>query len=78
MLSIIFQPRLGPKPFSMGSGDVSFDKVFAVPQAPGLANTHDCPTDGGDGRDKSTESSDSSLDEPKDSNDKEGKNRNEK
>ncbi|XP_017850354.1 coronin-7 isoform X1 [Drosophila busckii] len=28
-------PRLGPKPFSSNSGDVSFDKVFAVPVAPG-------------------------------------------
>ncbi|XP_070143993.1 coronin-7 isoform X1 [Drosophila kikkawai] len=28
-------PRLGPKPFSSTSGDVSFDKVFAVPLAPG-------------------------------------------
>lgn len=26
------EPRLGPKPFSSNSGDVSFDKVFAVPQ----------------------------------------------
>ncbi|XP_052850061.1 coronin-7 isoform X3 [Drosophila gunungcola] len=28
-------PRLGPKPFSSTTGDVSFDKVFAVPLAPG-------------------------------------------
>ncbi|XP_037813202.1 coronin-7 isoform X1 [Lucilia sericata] len=28
-------PRLGPKPFSSNSVDVSFDKVFAVPVAPG-------------------------------------------
>ncbi|XP_068139749.1 coronin-7 isoform X3 [Drosophila tropicalis] len=28
-------PRLGPKPFSSNTGDVSFDKVFAVPLAPG-------------------------------------------
>ncbi|XP_017870055.1 PREDICTED: coronin-7 isoform X3 [Drosophila arizonae] len=28
-------PRLGPKPFSSNTGDVSFDKVFAVPVAPG-------------------------------------------
>ncbi|ALC48689.1 pod1 [Drosophila busckii] len=30
-----YKPRLGPKPFSSNSGDVSFDKVFAVPVAPG-------------------------------------------
>ncbi|KAH8245350.1 hypothetical protein KR032_009380 [Drosophila birchii] len=30
-----YKPRLGPKPFSSTSGDVSFDKVFAVPLAPG-------------------------------------------
>ncbi|KAL9880351.1 coronin-7 isoform X4 [Glossina fuscipes] len=28
-------PRLGPKPFSSNSADISFDKVFAVPVAPG-------------------------------------------
>ncbi|XP_055370712.1 coronin-7 isoform X2 [Condylostylus longicornis] len=28
-------PRLGPKPFSSNAGDVSFDKVFSVPHAPG-------------------------------------------
>jgi len=32
---INLQPRLGPKPFSSTTGDVSFDKVFAVPLAPG-------------------------------------------
>ncbi|XP_039499560.1 coronin-7 isoform X1 [Drosophila santomea] len=30
-----YKPRLGPKPFSSTTGDVSFDKVFAVPLAPG-------------------------------------------
>ncbi|XP_023292449.2 coronin-7 isoform X1 [Lucilia cuprina] len=30
-----YKPRLGPKPFSSNSVDVSFDKVFAVPVAPG-------------------------------------------
>ncbi|XP_068139744.1 coronin-7 isoform X1 [Drosophila tropicalis] len=30
-----YKPRLGPKPFSSNTGDVSFDKVFAVPLAPG-------------------------------------------
>ncbi|XP_037938680.1 coronin-7 isoform X4 [Teleopsis dalmanni] len=34
-------PRLGPKPFSCTSGDVTFDKVFSVPVAPGsLENIH--------------------------------------
>lgn len=56
----------------MGSGDVSFDKVFAVPQAPGHLISIESITDGHDGQDKSTESSDSSIDEVKDSNDKEG------
>uniref|UniRef100_A0A1A9V0J8 Coronin n=1 Tax=Glossina austeni TaxID=7395 RepID=A0A1A9V0J8_GLOAU len=30
-----YKPRLGPKPFSSNSADISFDKVFAVPVAPG-------------------------------------------
>uniref|UniRef100_A0A1A9W972 Coronin n=1 Tax=Glossina brevipalpis TaxID=37001 RepID=A0A1A9W972_9MUSC len=30
-----YKPRLGPKPFSSNSADVCFDKVFAVPVAPG-------------------------------------------
>lgn len=30
-----FQPRLGPKPFTSSSSDISFDKVFSVPQVPG-------------------------------------------
>lgn len=74
------QPRLGPKPFSVGSGDVNFDKVFSVPQAPGIdrptnANNHNneviTPI-----QNKSTESPDSSIDEQKDSSDdKEGKKR---
>lgn len=42
------QPRLGPKPFSSNSGDVSFDKVFAVPVAPGSQeNIHHASTAGG-------------------------------
>lgn len=56
----------------MGSGNVSFDKVFAVPQAPGHLISTDSITDGHDGHDKSTESSDSSVEEMKDSNEKEG------
>lgn len=36
-LSLDFQPRLGPKPFTSASGDVSFDKVFSVPSAPNAA-----------------------------------------
>lgn len=41
------QPRLGPKPFSSNSGDVSFDKVFAVPVAPGSQeNIHHASTVG--------------------------------
>ncbi|XP_037938677.1 coronin-7 isoform X2 [Teleopsis dalmanni] len=36
-----YKPRLGPKPFSCTSGDVTFDKVFSVPVAPGsLENIH--------------------------------------
>lgn len=31
----MLQPRLGPKPFTSASGDVSFDKVFSVPNVPG-------------------------------------------
>ncbi|XP_073834070.1 coronin isoform X2 [Musca autumnalis] len=30
-----YKPRLGPKPFSSNAADVTFDKVFAVPVAPG-------------------------------------------
>lgn len=56
----------------MGSGDVSFDKVFAVPQAPGHLINVESITDSHDGQDKSTESSESSVDEVKESNDKEG------
>ncbi|XP_031625117.1 coronin-7 isoform X2 [Contarinia nasturtii] len=65
-----YKPRLGPKPFSVGSGDVNFDKVFSVPQAPG-ANNHNEVTS--DNQNKSTESSDSSIDvdEQKDSDEKE-------
>lgn len=29
---------MGPKPFTSSSGDVSFDKVFSVPQVPGNDN----------------------------------------
>ncbi|XP_055843174.1 coronin-7 isoform X6 [Episyrphus balteatus] len=32
-------PRLGPKPFSSNSGDLTLDKVFAVPHAPGSQDT---------------------------------------
>ncbi|XP_020715431.1 coronin-7 isoform X2 [Ceratitis capitata] len=43
-----YKPRLGPKPFSSNSGDVSFDKVFAVPVAPGSQeNIHHASTAGG-------------------------------
>lgn len=56
----------------MGSGDVSFDKVFAVPQAPGHLNSVDNVIDSHDGQDKSTESSDSSVDDLKNSHEKEG------
>lgn len=71
-----FQPRLGPKPFSVGSGDVNFDKVFSVPQAPGSernssSNNHN-EIISTDNQNKSTESSDSSIDEQKDSDEKEG------
>ncbi|XP_039959760.1 coronin-7 isoform X1 [Bactrocera tryoni] len=42
-----YKPRLGPKPFSSNSGDVSFDKVFAVPVAPGSQeNIHHASTAG--------------------------------
>lgn len=63
---LFLQPRLGPKPFtSMGSNDITFDKVFSVPQVPGtnieVDNTN-----------RSTESSDSSIDEQKDGDEKDG------
>lgn len=67
-----FQPRLGPKPFSVGSGDVNFDKVFSVPQVPGVdrgANNHEVIADNPN---KSTESSDNSIEDQKDSDEKEG------
>lgn len=33
----MLQPRLGPKPFTSGnSSEFSFDKVFSVPQVPGI------------------------------------------
>lgn len=37
----MFQPRLGPKPFSAsaGSEEFSFDKVFSVPVVPGLTKS---------------------------------------
>jgi coronin-7 len=31
---MLFQTRLGPKPFSTETTDISFDKVFSVPTAP--------------------------------------------
>lgn len=76
------QPRLGPKPFSVGSGDVNFDKVFSVPQAPGSersvtvnaninTNTY-TEVISVDNQNKSNESSDNSIDEQKDSDEKEG------
>ncbi|XP_055843169.1 coronin-7 isoform X2 [Episyrphus balteatus] len=34
-----YKPRLGPKPFSSNSGDLTLDKVFAVPHAPGSQDT---------------------------------------
>lgn len=77
-----FQPRLGPKPFSMGSGDVSFDKVFSVPQVPsGPTSINDTVnvdnqnilSSASKNGNKSTESSDGSIDEQKDSSEKEGK-----
>lgn len=67
---LFIQPRLGPKPFSIGSGDVNFDKVFSVPQVPGSERNSsgiEIPTEN-----KSTESSDGSIDEQKDSDEKEG------
>lgn len=72
-----FQPRLGPKPFSVGSGDVNFDKVFSVPQAPGsernsTSSNHNEVISTTDNQSKSTESSDNSIDEQKDSDEKEG------
>ena len=75
-----FQPRLGPKPFSVGSGDVNFDKVFSVPQAPGsernsTSSNHNEVISTTDNQNKSTESSDNSIDEQKDSDEKEGMNR---
>ncbi|XP_055297269.1 coronin-7 isoform X11 [Sitodiplosis mosellana] len=69
-------PRLGPKPFSVGSGDVNFDKVFSVPQAPGsernsTSSNHNEAISTTDNQNKSTESSDNSIDEQKDSDEKE-------
>lgn len=67
---IKLQPRLGPKPFSVGSGDVNFDKVFSVPQAPGAERTTSANNHNNEVitpiQNKSTESSDSSIDEQKD------------
>lgn len=68
---------MGPKPFSVGSGDVNFDKVFSVPQAPGsdrnTTTSNHTEVIFADNQNKSTESSDSSIDEQKDSDEKEGK-----
>lgn len=33
-MNYYLQPRLGPKPFSSETSEISFDKVFAVPAAP--------------------------------------------
>lgn len=35
------QPRLGPKPFSSVSADISFDQTFSVPSAPGSLDDGD-------------------------------------
>lgn len=55
---------------------MNFDKVFSVPQAPGSdrgsnANNHNEVIS--DNQDKSTESSDNSIEEQKDSDEKEGR-----
>lgn len=63
---------MGPKPFSVGSGDVNFDKVFSVPQAPGSTAPNNYNEVISDDQNKSTESSDNSIDEQKDSDEKEG------
>ncbi|KAG4075646.1 hypothetical protein HA402_003471 [Bradysia odoriphaga] len=34
-----YKPRLGPKPFTSSNSDISFDKVFSVPQVPGADST---------------------------------------
>lgn len=65
----------------MGSSDVSFDKVFSVPQVPvgpindtGVNNeNHSLLSNASNNGNKSTESSDGSIDELKDSDEKEGK-----
>lgn len=60
----------------MGSGDVNFDKVFSVPQAPGTdraPNNQNIEVIADNNPNKSTESSDSSIDEQKDSDEKEGR-----
>lgn len=38
---MIKQPRLGPKPFSSVSADISFDQTFSVPSAPGSLDEGD-------------------------------------
>lgn len=35
MFFLFHQPRLGPKPFSSVSADITFDQTFSVPSAPG-------------------------------------------
>lgn len=55
----------------MGSNDITFDKVFSVPQVPGNADLINVETENNSNR--STESSDSSIDEQKDSDEKDGK-----
>ncbi|XP_013109515.2 coronin-7 isoform X1 [Stomoxys calcitrans] len=44
-----YKPRLGPKPFSSNTVDVTFDKVFAVPVAPGSQENLANPTPQGAG-----------------------------
>lgn len=62
------QPRLGPKPFSsVGSGEVSFDKVFSVPQAPGSGEE----VKNGNGHPKTSESPELEIDDQRDSDEKE-------
>lgn len=62
---------MGPKPFtSMGANEVSFDKVFSVPQVPG--NTESSVVEA-EPVYRSNESSDNSIDEQKDSDEKDGK-----
>lgn len=42
---LLSQPRLGPKPFTSSSGEISFDKVFSVPAVPGGGDSLDAGDD---------------------------------